>query len=219
MQFLQHTLGSFLDFIHKGVTVVLPNPNISYGVAIILFTIIVRIILLPFNIKQIKSSLIMNEMQPKLKEIQNKYKSDPKRLQEEMSRLYKQYNVSPLSGCLPVLIQMPIIFSLFYVFRDLNSLNGVGFLWVKNLCKPDNTYILPILAGLTQYFSMVLTMNNSNNNDPQGKQTKVLNFVMSIVTVIFGLKFNASLALYWTVNNLFQAIQTIIIRNHTKKVA
>lgn len=217
MQFLQNTLGSFLDFIHKGVATVFPNPNISYGLAIILFTIIVRIILLPFNIKQIKSSLVMNEMQPKLKEIQNKYKSDPKRLQQEMSKLYKEYNANPVSGCLPVLIQMPIIFSLFYVFRDLSSLNGAGFLWVKNLCKPDTTYILPILAGVTQYFSMILTMNN--NNDAQGKQTKILNLVMSIVTITFGLKFNASLALYWVINNLFQTIQTIVIKKHTKKVA
>ena len=133
---------------------VIPNNNYSYGLAIIAFTAIIRIFLLPLTIKQIKSQVKMQEVQPRVKELQAKYKNDPKKSQEEVMKLYKETGSNPISGCLPLIIQLPIIWALFYVFNNLTAINGVSFLWIKDLSLPDKPfYMLPILSTVTTYIS------------------------------------------------------------------
>ena len=132
-------------------TVGIPN----YGIAIILLTIIIKMVLYPLSHKQMKSMLAMQQIQPKIKEIQQKYKEkDPKKMQQKMMDLYREHNVNPAAGCLPLLIQMPILIALFrslisfpYVNTDHDS-----FIWVQNLSDNDQYYFLPILAGVTTYF-------------------------------------------------------------------
>lgn len=212
---ISSVLGQCFEFIHSGIFSVIPDKNISYGLAIILFTVIIRVILLPLNIKQTKSQVKMNEIQPEVKKLQAKYKKDPQKANEEMMKLYKEKGVSPLGGCLPMLIQMPIVFALFYVFKDLQGISGIGFLWLKDLAKPDPFYILPILSGVTTYFSTSLIAPKGDG--PQAKQTSTMNIAMSIFLVFMSFKFQASLVLYWVVNNAIQIVQTIIMKNNSKR--
>jgi len=221
LQFLSGPIGHFFEFLQNGVASVIPNPNISYGITIILMTALIRIILLPLNIKQIKSTVKMSKIQPEMKKIQDKYKNDPQKSQQEIMKLYKENGVNPLGGCLPMLIQMPILFALFYVFNNLTFMSGsmtqpAGFLWLNSLAKPDPYYILPILSTVTTYISSKL-MQPSNGDSAQAKQTSTMNSVMAIVFGFMSIKFRAALVLYWVINNLFQIIQTIWMQKIEKR--
>lgn len=212
MNFINNALKSFFELLHEGIKIVgITNPNVSYGLSIILFTIIVRLILLPLNLKQMRSQSAMQEMQPEIKKIQDKYKNDPQKAQQEMMRLYKEKGSSPMSGCLPLLIQLPILWALFYVFRTIDTGGTVvSFLWVKNLFGVDQYHILPILSGVTQYISMLMMPTAA---DPaQAKQASTMNIGMSIFMVFMAWNFTAALVLYWVVNNLIQMGQNLLIK-------
>ena len=135
IQTLYHFLGS-IGF-----------PN--YGLAIVLMTVIIKIILFPLTKKQIESTRAMMSIQPKMKEIQEKYKNDKVRLNQELAKLYKEQGVNPMAGCLPLLIQMPILFGIYYAVRDFQYEGPANFLWMENIANPDPMYILPILSAIT----------------------------------------------------------------------
>ena len=134
---MQNIFGSIIQFLVKCFTFVhddfiasvITNKNISYGLAIIVFTLIIRTLLLPLSMKAMNSQLKMADIQPEVKKIQVKYKKDPAKLNEETMKMYKEKGVSPLGGCLPMLIQMPVLMSLYYVFRD-PVFKGIGFEFV-----------------------------------------------------------------------------------------
>ena len=211
MSFLNSTFGQFFIFIHSLIASVIPNPNYSYGLAIIAFTAIIRICLLPLTIKQTRSQVKMQEVQPRVKEIQTKYKSDPKKSQEEVMKLYKETGSNPISGCLPLIIQLPIIWALFYVFNGLNVINGVSFLWVKDLSLPDKPfYILPILSTITPYISSRLM--TPSGDSAQAKQTSTINTAMAVVFGFMSINFKSAIVLYWVTQNIFQIGQTIIMK-------
>jgi len=195
--------------IHSGVHTVIPNNDISFGLTIIIFTIIIRLILLPLSIKQTKSTAKMGAIQPEMKKVQAKYKSDPQKAQQEVMKLYKENGVNPMGGCLPMLIQMPILFALFYVFNNLD-MKGAGFLWIPDLTKPDPIYILPILSTVTTYFSSKL-MQPPTADGAQSKQTSTMNTGMAIFMGFMSLRFKGALVLYWVINNTIQVIQTLVI--------
>lgn len=211
MQFLNNTLGQFFQFIHSGVSMFITNPNYSYGLAIILFTIIIRIILLPLNIKQTRSQVAMQAVQPEIKKIQDKYKNDPQKAQAEVMKLYKEKGANPMSGCLPMLIQLPILWALFYVFNNLNAIQGVSFLWIKDLHAPDALKILPILSGVTTYLSSLM-MTPANADSAQAKQTSTMNIGMAIFMGFMSWNFKSALVLYWVTNNLIQIGQTKFLK-------
>ena len=193
----------------------------SYGLAIILFTVLVKILLMPLMVKQTKSTFAMSEINPKIKEIQAKYKNKPEKQNEEISKLYKESDINPLSGCLPLLIQLPILYALFYVFRNPMA-HGVfetkaafeaanaGFLWVHSLTKPD--YILAILSGASAYIMQMVTVPK----DQMQGSMKMLNYMMPALSLIWGFTFPAALTLYWTVSNLFSVVQYKIITKPLK---
>ena len=120
----------------------------NYGVAIIIMTVLVKLILYPLTKKQIESTKAMMELQPKMKAIQEKYKDDKQRLNMELANLYKSEGVNPLAGCLPLLVQMPIMIGIFYGIRDFQYEGSASFLWMQNISNPDPTYILPVLSAL-----------------------------------------------------------------------
>lgn len=217
MNFLKSTLGSFFDIIHNFISAGISNPNISYGLAIILFTAIIRVFLLPLTIKQIKSQAIMQKLQPEMKKLQDKYKNDPQRAQQEISKLYKEHNANPLSGCLPLLIQMPILFAMFYIFNNLTAIEGVSFLWVKDLSKPDTLYILPVLSAATTYLSGVMMSMGGSKDNPQAKQTSTMNTAMAVMFGFFSLRFKSALILYFVTNNLFQMAQSYVMKTLANK--
>jgi YidC/Oxa1 family membrane protein insertase len=205
----------------------------DYGYAIIIFTIITKLILLPINIKQTESTKRMNEINPLMKEIQEKYKNDKEKMNQKLMELYKEHNYNPASGCLPAIIQMPILFSLFYVIRepikyvfyDASVYDAIAknFWWLTDLGKPEMSatlfrvagYGLPILAILsaaTTYYQMKM-INPKSNNTEKGKvdstqQTQKM--MTNMMPIMFGwitLSVPSGLALYWVVGNVFTIIQ------------
>ncbi|GAA0123629.1 MAG: membrane protein insertase YidC [Clostridium argentinense] len=213
-EWLGGILGKFFYFLYDIISAGIPNKNISVGLTIILFTIVIRILLLPLSIKQTKASVKMSEIQPKAKALQDKYKNDPQRAQQELMKLYKEEGVSPMGGCLPMLIQFPILIALFYVFSTLDY-QGASFLWVPNLSKPDPYYILPILSTITTYLSSKFMQPGGDSE--VAKKTSSMNIGMAIFFGFMSLKFQAALVLYWVVNNLIQLVQTLALRPKDKK--
>jgi len=163
---------------------------------------------MPLSIKQTKSTAKMGAIQPEMKKVQEKYKNDPQKAQQEVMKLYKENGVNPMGGCLPMLVQMPILFALFAVFNTLD-MQGAGFLWMKDLTKPDPIYILPILSTVTTYFSSKLMQPAGDG--AQAKQTSTMNTAMAIFMGFMSLKFKGALVLYWVVNNILQVLQTLWI--------
>lgn len=171
----------------------------SYGVGIILSTIIVRLLLYPLTLSQTKSMMAMREIQPQINDIQKKYKDNPEELQKRTMELYQQHKINPLGGCLPMLLQLPILWAFFRVLRDLPYSEASRFLGVWVLSQPDPYYILPLLAALTTYLQSKMTVT-----DPSQKSMMI---VMPIMIGIFSLSFPSGLVVYWITSNVFSIVQ------------
>ena len=210
MRYINEAFVGFFQLIHNMLAVLVPNPNLSYGLAIILVTLIIRIVILPLTIKQQKSTFAMNEIQPEVKKIQERYKKDPQKAQELTMKLYKEKGASPFSGCLPLLIQWPIFLALYFVFYNLQGINGVHFLWIADLTQSD--MILAFLAAITTYFSGMISMPTNAADPAQAKQTKMMNIGMSIFMVFICWKLRSALVLYWVINNVIQIVQAVIMK-------
>lgn len=170
----------------------------NYGLAIILLTLCLQVIVFPFTLTSYKSMAIMKRLQPKMQEIQARYKQDPKRLSSEMMNLYKQAGTTPFSGCLPMLIQMPVFIAFFTMLRNSYELNGAPFaFWIHDLSKNDPYYVLPILTGGVMYLQQYLS--GSVATDPTQKQMMLM--MPAVFTVVF-LRSPSGLALYWLTNSL-----------------
>lgn len=228
--FLGNILGSLLKFVYDMVSNIGPEPkNFSYlAMAIIITTIIFKLILLPLSLHQTKSSKKMAEIQPLMKEIQTKYKNDPQTMNVKLQELYKTHNYNPAGGCLPLLVQLPIIFAFFAVFREparyaftepgvYEAMNKT-FFWITNLDVPDPyMWGLPLLSAVTTYFQ-TQTMG-TQNQDPQTASTmKSMNIMMPIMIFFASRSFAAGLALYWLIGNLFTIAQQLISRRSLPKV-
>lgn len=186
----------------------------SYGIAIIVLTIIIKLALMPLAVKQIRSMKGMQEIQPKIKELQKKYKNDRAKMSAEMQRLYKENNVSPLAGCLPLLIQMPFLVSIYYALQGFPyDPAHESFLWLESLAVPDSTYVLPALSALSTW---VITWQTSPKK-VEGPQ-KTMMYGMPLFIGYISLQFPSGLVVYWVVVNLFQlAQQTFMFRNEYRK--
>ena len=190
----------------------------SYAIGIIIVTIIIRLCILPLTVKQIKSSKKMQEMQPKLKALQEKYASKDaetqKKYQAEMMELMQTSGVNPLAGCLPILIQMPILIGFYHAISRMNNtpeLFDLGnFLGIH---LADKSIILAILAGLLQF---VVIFTGPSTDNPQ---MKMMMYIMPLMIVGFGLVLPAALALYWVVGNIVSIIQNLVIHKPWKKDA
>lgn len=188
----------------------------SYGIAIIILTIAIKAILAPLTVKQIKSMKGMQVLQPKMKEIQNKYKNDPKRAQMEIANLYKTMGINPLSGCLPLLVQMPFLIAIFYALQGYPyDPTYESFLWLPSLGETDPLYILPVLSALSTY-----VMSKQTSTSDVGGQQKIMLIFMPLFIGYISLNFPSGLVIYWVVSNIFQLIQQFFIfRNDGAKEA
>lgn len=176
----------------------------NYGLAIILMTIVIKMLLYPLTVKQVKSMKAMQDLQPKIKALQEKYKGKPQELQQKMGQIYKDAGVNPLAGCLPLLAQMPILMAMFYALQSVHFDNDPSFLWVPNLAFPDPLYILPVLSAFT---TLVTQWQTTKSSPQQGAQMKVMMVAMPIFIGWISIKFAAGLVLYWVVMNIMQVIQ------------
>ena len=198
----------------------------NYGVSIILVTIIIRLCLLPLYSKQIKNTAKMAEISAQQKEIQAKYARDRVKMNEEMNALYQKAGVSPMSGCLPLLIQLPIIWGLFALLRTpltyMTSPNMIAavhenFLWIEDLCQPDTSLlvgILPVLAGITTYFT---SAGMGAAQGPGGGMASSMKYFMPVMIFVLGRSFPAGLTLYWTIGNVLIILQTWLFNKKKKK--
>lgn len=208
MGLLAGPFGALLKFIFDIVG--------NYGLSIIIFAIVVKLFLVPLTIKQTKSMEQMSELQPKIKEIQEKYKNDKEKINIKTMELYKEHKINPFGGCLPMLIQLPVIFGMFtalrnpgmYVFGSEEIYRSIdtSFLWLSNLSDPD-LWILPITAGITTYFSSLTMATGKSDNPTQ----KMMLYMMPVMIIWWGRSFPAGLTLYWVISNLFQAVQQVLI--------
>lgn len=176
----------------------------NYGIAIILLTITVKMVLFPLTVKQMRSMKITQQLQPKIKEIQERHK-DPQKAQMAMMELYKQYGASPLAGCLPLLLQMPVLIGLYSTLNKFKFPEHAGFLWISNLKDPDPWYILPVLAGATTFLVQWMTTNM------QDQTQRTMLYVMPVFIGWLTIKFPSGLGLYWVVSNIVSAIQQYFI--------
>jgi len=185
----------------------------SYGVVIILLTIIVRIVLTPLTISQTRSMAKMQKMQPKLKEIQKKYKDNKQKIQEKTMEFYKENNVNPLAGCLPLLLQMPIFFALFQALRSPSErvtgiVESFKFLWM-DLNQPDPYYVLVILMVATMFLTTKMT-----TTDP--KQS-IITYVMPVVFGFISIRLPSGILVYWVTTNVWSIGQQWIVNRWVKR--
>lgn len=215
MNAISNLLGHILRIIFEFVN--------NYGWSIIVFTLFVRLLLVPLMVKQIKSQKAMQDIQPKIKEIQEKYKNKPEKQQEELMKIYKEAKINPLSGCLPLLIQMPILIGLFNVLRDPVTYGvfadqaalaaaDTGFLWIQSISSTKNIS-LALLSGISAYFmqKMMTTGDEQTEN-----MMKSMTYVMSAMSLFWGYTFQAGLAIYWITSNLFSIAQYQLITSPLK---
>lgn len=190
----------------------------SYGWAIIIFTVIIRVILLPLNAVQINSTRKMQEIQPELKALQEKYSSKDletrNKLNEETQKLYKEAGVNPYAGCLPMVIQLPVMWALYQAIWRTPELQNGKFLWM-DLGKPDPYYILPVLAAVFTFLSSYIA-TLSVPKSSQTTMTKVMSYAMAIMVGIWAIVFQSAISLYWVISNLFQVGQTLVLQNPFK---
>ena len=207
--------GGFLQPIIQPVSVLVVNIliwmhdqlRLAYGWVLIIFGILVRLLLWPLNQRAMESSIRMQAVAPLLKQVQERYKNEPERLQREMMKLYKEHNVNPFGGCLPMLLPMPVLFALFFVFANTIEFRGVAFLWLPDLSRPDPYYIIPIVMGL----SMFVLSKVGQIGMPPNPQTKMMLYFMPAFLTLLFLNFASGLNLYYAVSNIFSIPQQYLI--------
>jgi len=182
----------------------------NYGLSIIIVTILIRFLVLPLMMKQINSQKAMQALQPEIAKVKEKYKDNPQKVQEETMKLFQKNNVNPLSGCLPIFIQMPILIAFYHAIMRNPYIAKHTFLWLQ-LGTKDPYYILPVLAAIFTYFQTVM-MNTGMAMTPQAaQQQKIMTYMMPIMILFIGISLPSALALYWVVGNVFTIAQTKLI--------
>jgi YidC/Oxa1 family membrane protein insertase len=171
----------------------------SYGLSIILSTVIVRLLLYPLMVSQTKNMAAVRRLQPELEKLQQKYGNDKEKYQQKMMELYKEHKINPLGGCLPMLVQLPILWAFFRVLGSNALGEGATFLGLWVLNQPDPYYILPILSALTTYIQSRMTLSDPSQ--------KAMLFVMPIMIGIFSLSFPSGMVIYWITSNVFGIVQ------------
>jgi len=213
----------------------------DFGLSIIVLTLIIRLILFPLTLKQLKSMKSTQALQPQMAEVRKKYK-DQRAQAEAMQTLYKEYGINPLGGCLPLLVQMPVLFGLFYALNavlrsaktvqdinkllysfvpafhhfpniDLNWFTFINASWHFSLGIPDPTHVLPILAALATFLQLRMSQpkNGTGATDAMSQQMKIMQLISPVMVLFFGWSYAAGLALYWTVSSLFAMVQQYFV--------
>jgi YidC/Oxa1 family membrane protein insertase len=190
--------------------------NLHYGWVLLLFGVIVRIAMWPLNQVAMRSSMRMQELQPQLAEVQKRYKSDPQRMSQETMRLYKEHGMSPfspLAGCFPILLSMPVLFALFFVFQSTIEFRGVPFLWLPDISLKDPFYIAPLLMGGSMFFTSWLSMRSL----PPNPQTRVMTYVLPVMMTVLLANMASGLNMYWAAQNVASIPQQMLIARERER--
>jgi len=190
--------------------------NGEYGLSVLVMVLIVRTLILPLTLKQVRSSKAMQAIQPEVQKIREKYKDNPEKMQMETMKLFQENKVNPMAGCLPLLVQMPIFIALYHSIYYNGLLREHEFLWMQ-LGEPDKLFILPVLAAATTYLQtkMMMKMNPS----PQMGMMQFMLFVYPILIFVMSFQFPAALPLYWFYSNLYTIVQNYFLYRNNDKAA
>jgi YidC/Oxa1 family membrane protein insertase len=211
-----NVLGQVLLYFHEGPL------GAPWWLSIALLTIVVRSLLFPLTVKQVKNMRAMQDLRPEMEKIRAQFPNNRQRQQEEMMKLYQERKVNPLGGCLPILVQMPVFIGIFYVIREFGgyqigdrvvppeypSFHEGGILWFQNLSNADPTYLLPIISAVTMLGATEIT---ARNIDPQQRWLMRL---LPIGITVFLINFPAGLFVYWITSNLVTLVQNYVIYHH-----
>ncbi|AGT33874.1 OxaA precursor [Geobacillus genomosp. 3] len=187
----------------------------SFGLSIIVVTILIRLLILPLMIQQTRNAKAMQALQPEIEALRKKYSSKDaqtqQKLQQEMMLLFQKHGVNPMAGCFPILIQMPILIGFYHAIMRTREIAQHNFLWF-DLGEKDPYFILPVIAGVTTFIQQKIMMAGSAQQNPQ---MAMMLWMMPIMIVIFAINFPAALSLYWVVGNIFSIVQTYLIKGPT----
>lgn len=214
--FMQAIVQPFATIVMKVLLWMKSALPLSYGWLLIVFGIVVRLLLWPLNQGAMRTSFKMQKIQPELAALQQKYKGDPQKLQSEMMRVYKEHDMSPFSafaGCLPLLLPMPILFALFFVFQNTIEFRGVPFLWLADISLKDPFYIVPVLMGLSMFVMSWVGMRNA----PPNPQAKIMLYVFPVMMTVMFANFASGLNLYYAVQNVAAIPQQWLIAHERSK--
>lgn len=217
--FFQNIFSPLVDIMGVVLLYFHQQLGLEWWLAIVLLTVVVRTLLFPLTVRQVRSMRAMQELRPEMDKIRNKYKDNRQKQQEEQMKLFQERKVNPLGGCIPILFQMPIFIGIFYVIRTFGGVPGQnppeypsfvegGILWFKDLSHMDPLFILPILSAVTMLASMEIT------NKSMEPQQKWLMRIMPIGITLFLWSFPAGLFVYWITSNLVTLVQNYAIYNY-----
>ncbi|MDF2682655.1 MAG: preprotein translocase YidC [Brevibacillus sp.] len=192
-----------LSWLIKESALILGN---NYGLGILVATIIIRLIVLPLMVKQIKSSKKMQELQPEMQKIREKHKNDPQKAQQETMAIFQKNGVNPLAGCLPMLVQMPILIAFYHAIIRTSEIKSQTFMWLT-LGDKDPYYILPVVAAATTYLQSKM-MGQATQGNPQMQMMLVM---MPLMILAIAVTLPSALSLYWVYGNLFTIVQTYFL--------
>lgn len=237
------TIGTFFGYIFTdpifNVLMLLYHLFGDLGLSIIVLTVVIRLLLFPLYMKQLKSSKAMQAIQPLIADVKKKYPKDQRAQYQAMQEVYKEYGVSPAAGCLPLLIQLPVLYGMFFSLNLVLHATGLGGLhtinstiypflpkfaalpnvylnWFGlnlNLGKSDPSHILPVLAGVATFLQLRMSQprNTSGAKNAMAQQMQIMQFIMPFITFFFALNFPAGLALYWTTTSVFSMVQQYFV--------
>jgi YidC/Oxa1 family membrane protein insertase len=192
--------------------------KLSYGWVLVIFGLVIRLAMWPLQQKSMRVSIAMQRIQPELQLVQSRHKNDPQRLQQEMMRVYKEHGMSPFStfsGCLPMLLPMPILFALFFVFQNTIEFRGVSFLWLPDISLKDPYYIVPLLMGVSMFALSWIGLKGA----PPNPQAKMMAYIFPPMMTILFWNFASGLNLYYFVQNVAALPQQWLLVRERAKVS
>ena len=189
---------------------------LGYGWVLIVIGVLLRVVLWPLNRKAMRSQVKTMAIQPFAEEIKRKYGDDRQRMQQETMKLYKEHGVNPMAGCLPLMIPMPMLFALFFVFQNTIELRGESFMWLPDLSAPDPFYILPVFLGVSMFLVQFISMRVSQG--AANPQMKMMMYIMPVFMTVLFWGFPSGLNLYYSTVNIATIPQQYLIANERKKL-
>lgn len=224
---------SWLEVILKFIMELVNRFVHNWGVSIIITTLFLKLILFPLTKKSSLSTVKMQELQPQMQALQDKYKDNPQKLNEAMAKFYKQAGYNPLSGCLPLLIQFPILIAMYNLFNNYFEFRGSLFIpgWITDLSQPDTVFVLgfnipflgrniralPVIYVISQLLFGKITSNGGATAGQNSGQMKMMMYIMPVMFFFLFYNVSSGLLLYWTVSNIFTLVQQLVINNMLKK--
>jgi YidC/Oxa1 family membrane protein insertase len=215
---LQRVVQPFATIVMQVLLWMRDTFRLNYGWVLVIFGIVVRLVLWPLNQRAMRASLRMQQIQPQLQEVQKRYQDNPEKQRTELMRVYKEHDMTPLSpmlGCLPMLLPMPILFALFFVFQNTIEFRGVSFLWLPDISLKDPFYIVPLLMGLSMFVLSWIGIRNA----PPNPQAKLMAYFLPVMMTVVFLNFASGLNLYYAVQNIAALPQQWLIANERAKAA